>query len=113
MMPRKKNVLDAFVTKAMIRVAAEALDAILIELKMRGHPGAALARLLPPPADSTNHGHAVAMDGERHAGRVQGPSGSTIAGCPQRFAVSRVVLDGCDLFLGPARTIVTELRNVT
>ncbi len=37
MMPRKKNVLDAFVTKAMIRGAAEALDAILIELEMRGH----------------------------------------------------------------------------
>lgn len=36
MMPRKKNVLDAFVTKAMIRGAAEALDAILIELEMRG-----------------------------------------------------------------------------
>ena len=35
--PRKKNVLDAFVTKAMIRSAAEALDAILIELEMRGH----------------------------------------------------------------------------
>ena len=37
MMPRKKNVLDAFVTKAMIRGAAEALDAILIELEIRGH----------------------------------------------------------------------------
>ena len=37
MAPRKKNVLDAFVTKAMIRSAAEALDAILIELEMRGH----------------------------------------------------------------------------
>lgn len=37
MVPRKKNVLDAFVTKAMIRGAAEALDAILIELEMRGH----------------------------------------------------------------------------
>jgi hypothetical protein len=37
MAPRKKNVLDAFVTKAMIRAAAEALDAILIELEMRGH----------------------------------------------------------------------------
>lgn len=37
MAPRKKNVLDAFVTKAMIRGAAEALDAILIELEMRGH----------------------------------------------------------------------------
>lgn len=37
MMPRKKNVLDAFVTKAMIRGAAEALDAILIEFEMRGH----------------------------------------------------------------------------
>jgi hypothetical protein len=37
MMPRKKNVLDAFVTKAMIRGAAEALDGILIELEMRGH----------------------------------------------------------------------------
>lgn len=37
MMPRKKNVLDAFVTKQMIRGAAEALDAILIELEMRGH----------------------------------------------------------------------------
>jgi hypothetical protein len=37
LMPRKKNVLDAFVTKTMIRGAAEALDAILIELEMRGH----------------------------------------------------------------------------
>src|SRR5688572_1215582 len=37
LMPRKKNVLDAFVTKAMIRGAADALDAILIELEMRGH----------------------------------------------------------------------------
>jgi hypothetical protein len=37
LVPRKKNVLDAFVTKAMIRGAAEALDAILIELEMRGH----------------------------------------------------------------------------
>jgi hypothetical protein len=37
MAPRKKNVLDAFVTKAMIRGAAEALDAVLIELEMRGH----------------------------------------------------------------------------
>ena len=36
-MPRKKNVLDAFVTRPMIRGAAEALDAILIELEMRGH----------------------------------------------------------------------------
>lgn len=35
--PRKKNVLDAFVTKAMVRGAAEALDAIFIELEMRGH----------------------------------------------------------------------------
>jgi hypothetical protein len=35
--PRKKNVLDAFVTKPMIRSAAEALDAILIELEMRGY----------------------------------------------------------------------------
>ena len=37
MAPGKKNVLDASVTKAMIRGAAEALDAILIELEMRGH----------------------------------------------------------------------------
>src|SRR5688572_15049734 len=37
MAPRKKNVLDAFVTKSMIRGAGEALDAILIELEMRGH----------------------------------------------------------------------------
>src|SRR6185436_8305003 len=37
MLPRKKNVLDAFVTKPMIRGAAEALDTILIELEMRGH----------------------------------------------------------------------------
>ncbi len=37
MVPRKKNVLDAFVTKAMIHGAAEALDAILIELEMRGY----------------------------------------------------------------------------
>jgi hypothetical protein len=37
MSPRKKNVLDAFVTKAMIRSAAEALDAVFIELEMRGH----------------------------------------------------------------------------
>jgi hypothetical protein len=37
MAPRKKNVLDAFITKPMIRGAAEALDAILIELEMRGH----------------------------------------------------------------------------
>lgn len=37
MAPRKKNVLDAFVTKPMIRGAAEALDAILIELEMRGY----------------------------------------------------------------------------
>jgi hypothetical protein len=35
--PRKKNVLDAFVTKGMTRRAAEALDAILVELEMRGH----------------------------------------------------------------------------
>jgi hypothetical protein len=35
--PRKKNVLDAFVTKATIRGAAEALDAIFIELEMRGN----------------------------------------------------------------------------
>jgi hypothetical protein len=37
MAPRKKNVLDAFITNPMIRGAAEALDAILIELEMRGH----------------------------------------------------------------------------
>jgi hypothetical protein len=37
MAPRKRNVLDAFVTKVAIRGAAEALDAILIELEMRGH----------------------------------------------------------------------------
>jgi hypothetical protein len=37
MAPRKKNVLDAFVTKAMIRAAGEALDALLVELEMRGH----------------------------------------------------------------------------
>lgn len=37
MASRKKNVLDAFVTKAMIRGAADALNAILIELEMRGH----------------------------------------------------------------------------
>lgn len=37
LMPRKKNVLDAFVTKGMIPGAAEALDAIFIELEMRGH----------------------------------------------------------------------------
>jgi hypothetical protein len=37
LMPRKKNVLDAFVTKPMIRGAADALDSILIELEMRGH----------------------------------------------------------------------------
>jgi len=37
MAPRKKNVLDAFVTKATIRGAGEALDAILIELEMRGY----------------------------------------------------------------------------
>jgi hypothetical protein len=37
MVPRKKNVLDGFVTKPMIRVAAAALDAILIELEMRGY----------------------------------------------------------------------------
>jgi hypothetical protein len=37
MAPRKKNVLDAFVTKAMICGAADALNAILIELEMRGH----------------------------------------------------------------------------
>lgn len=37
MVPRKKNVLDAFVTKPTIRGAAEALDAISIELEMRGH----------------------------------------------------------------------------
>jgi hypothetical protein len=48
MAPRKKNVLDAFVTKAMIRGAAEALDAILIELEMRGHR----VQLSP---DSYNH----------------------------------------------------------
>jgi hypothetical protein len=37
MMPRKKNVLDAFVTKAAMRAAAEALNAIFIELEMRRH----------------------------------------------------------------------------
>lgn len=37
LMPRKKNVLDAFITKTMIPGAADALDAILIELEMRGH----------------------------------------------------------------------------
>jgi hypothetical protein len=37
MVPSKKNVLDAFVTKAMIRGAAEAMNAILIELEVRGH----------------------------------------------------------------------------
>ncbi len=37
MVPRKKNVLDAFVTKSMIRGAAEALDAMFVELEMRGH----------------------------------------------------------------------------
>jgi hypothetical protein len=37
MIPRKKNVLDAFVTKAMIRGAGDALDALFIELEMRGH----------------------------------------------------------------------------
>lgn len=35
--PRKKNVLDVFVTKPMVRGAADAMDAILIELEMRGH----------------------------------------------------------------------------
>jgi hypothetical protein len=34
---RKKNLLDTFVTKAMIRGAADALDALFIELEMRGH----------------------------------------------------------------------------
>jgi hypothetical protein len=37
LMPRKKNVLDAFVTRAMVRGAGEALDALLVELEMRGH----------------------------------------------------------------------------
>jgi len=37
MAPRKKNVLDAFITKLMIRGAVDALDAILIELEMRSH----------------------------------------------------------------------------
>jgi hypothetical protein len=37
MVPRKRNVLDAFVTKGMIRSAAEALNTLLIELEMRGH----------------------------------------------------------------------------
>jgi hypothetical protein len=37
LVPRKRNVLDAFVTEAMIRGAAEAMDAILIELEVRGH----------------------------------------------------------------------------
>ena len=35
--PRKKNLLDAFVTKAMIRAAADALNALFIELELRGH----------------------------------------------------------------------------
>jgi hypothetical protein len=37
LVPRKRNVLDAFVTKAMVRGAADALNALLIELEMRGH----------------------------------------------------------------------------
>ncbi len=37
MVPRKKTVLDAFVTKAMIRNAGDALDVLLVELEMRGH----------------------------------------------------------------------------
>lgn len=37
MVPRKKNVLDAFVTKAMTRGAVQALDALFIELEMRGY----------------------------------------------------------------------------
>ena len=37
LVPRKKNVLDAFVTKAAMRAAAETLNAIFIELEMRGH----------------------------------------------------------------------------
>lgn len=37
MVPRKRNLLDAFVTKGTIRGAAEALDALFIELEMRGH----------------------------------------------------------------------------
>lgn len=37
MVPRKKNVLDAFVTKAMTRGAGQALDALFVELEMRGH----------------------------------------------------------------------------
>src|SRR5437868_5160349 len=36
LMPRKKSVLDAFVTKTLIRGAADALNAILIELEIRG-----------------------------------------------------------------------------
>jgi hypothetical protein len=51
--PRKKNVLDAFVTKAMIRGAAEALDAILIELEMRGHR---------VQLSSDNHNHRPPVD---------------------------------------------------
>ncbi len=37
MRPRKRNVLDAFVTKGMVRHAATGLNALFIELENRGH----------------------------------------------------------------------------
>jgi hypothetical protein len=51
--PRKKNVLDAFVTKPMISGAADALNAILIELEVRGHRVQLSADYSPrrPPVD--------------------------------------------------------------
>lgn len=35
--PRKRNVLDAFVTESKVRSTADALNALFIELEMRGH----------------------------------------------------------------------------
>ena len=38
LLPRKKNVLDAFVTTTMVRAAADALNSVLLELESRGAP---------------------------------------------------------------------------
>ena len=49
--PQKKNLLDAFVTKGMIRSSANALNAVLNELENRGHTVALEAISTRPPLE--------------------------------------------------------------
>lgn len=53
LVPRKRNVLDAFVTKAAVGSAAEVLNSIFLELEMRGWPVRFAADYGPrrPPVD--------------------------------------------------------------